>query len=754
MGETREAKRGRRGQGWSIVLGLLAWLASAAGLARAADLSLLAISSVSSLGTSGTGTSGSQLDIRHTLDLGYNREVTPAFGYRFRFLGSDDENRISTEAGRLRTANRFVEPRLDLMFHLPRLTLDVGGRVRETFTDSNQSPSFGQTDQFEYFRALYAPDRLPALSFQWERSAVQDDRSPRGQDQERQRLVAGITHALLDKLRLAYTFTNETTDDTVAGRNQVQRNHIGTANYSDTFFASRLTVDATYLINKLDTTERFSATTGAGGAALFPRILQGAARLTESTPTLAANNQVPAAAYTTETNATGTALTVNVPLVVNDGGTPNKNQSLAVGLPAGTTVSTLRLTVSPRAGDVRAISLQAAGITFQLFTGPTVDVRTVAINATAWTPAVILAVRPPSDTDLTPFFDIAFASTGGTLKVHVESDPQQVGAVQPLVVTQVEAFDTVAAAGAGRLTTSTLLQSVATGITARPFEMLFLTGNGTFSVNEQDPQGRRDESGTVSLTATGTPHRLLTATAVYQNSFNKSSDAQTPRSGQWNASLTLSSSPLSTLATALSGSRSETSVGGVTQTRQDSVNLNVALKPYRGLNLDLTGSATQGDNFTDGTQLRGFSAAVSANAILTPRLTGLSGYTIASNEVSGGLAPSSTVTNTGYLSLTYTVSRLLNANARWDFSSSSVGTHTVIQQYRLDVLPTPKTSVFLAYQRADQHGSAGAGATDSITLTARWNISRHLDYNVTGGFTHTAVGDNVYTVSTTLAFRL
>src|SRR3989304_5601381 len=83
----------------------------------------------------------------------------------------------------------------------------------------------------------------------------------------------------------------------------------------------------------------------------------------------------------------------------------------------------------------------------------------------------------------------------------------------------------------------------------------------------------------------------------------------------------------------LGGTRSENLLGGVLQTQTTSVGFNTALKPYRGLNVDLSSSTSQSQNFVDGTQTSGFSASLNANALLTPRLTGLFGVTLRTSEV-------------------------------------------------------------------------------------------------------------------------
>ncbi len=752
MARTRRREwRRQRGRPCAAA-GLLALALGAAAPAGAAELNLLVTSSANFAGGTVEGESTSQHSFTQTLDMNYNRSVTPVLSYRLRLRGSDNESTTSSASTRVSSTNRFIEPEADMSLAGPKYSLNGGARLRQTFVSGTQAQPLTLTENYEFLRAFFTPDLLPAFNFQFERTATTDDRTPATVHREDSRAIFGASYILAQKVNLAYTFTNQTNDDNVARRTQEQRSHVATANYTDAFFKDRLSVNGSYLFSRLDTTERFAPVVAAagGGPVLLPVVLSGAFSLTEFDPTVAAASKVPPAAYTTLTTSTSTTLNFSAPLLVNDGGTPNKNASIAVGLSPGASVTTVRLTVSPRAGDPRDISLQVQGITFQVFAATNPN-----INLAGWTQLSISSVTPP--TGLNAYFEIAFAAAAGTfLKIHVAGDAQQ-PALPPLTATAISAFSSVAPTGGAvttrRLTSGNTLQSLTGGITAQPITALTVAANATFTTNKQDPSGRRDDTGTYSLTATGTPHRLLTATGVYQASFTTSSDPQTPRTGTRLASLTLSSTPLPTLAASISGTLSENDTGGVTQNRTTAISFNTALKPYRNLNMDFTTTTSQAENFVDGTTTRGFSAALNANSALTDRLTGLFGYTFSSSQVTGGIAPSSVTSNTAYFSLTYTVSRFLNVNGRWDFSTSD-GNYTITQQYRLDVIPTLKTSILVTFLRTDQNAAGVSGSTNSASVAARWNISRHLDLSATGNVTRGITGDNVYSIFGTLAFRL
>jgi hypothetical protein len=748
MARTRGWGRHLQGLDRRIAAGLVGFALIASGPAGAEDLSLLVTSSTNLSEAKTAGQSASLQSFTQTLDMNYNRTVSPAFSYRLRLQGTDNEASLSAPSTSTSGSNRFVEPGGDLTLAGSHYSLNVGGRIRETFTSGSQTEPLRLQEDNEFLRLFFTPEHLPAFHVQLERTADTDDRSPRTVDQEATRAIFGANYTLAEKVNLAYTFTNETTDDTVAGRKQDQRTHVGTATYADSFFGDRLAVDGNYLISRLDTTERVTST-AVGGAVVVPVVLSGASSLLERDATVAAVNKIPPdpATYQTQTTSTSTALTFSIPLIVDSGGTLTLNQSIAVGLTPGTSVTTVRLTVSGRAGDTRDIGQQAAGVVLQVFT-----TTNPLINQAAWTLVPSSATLP---TTLNPFFEVSFAATSGNfIKIHIVGDNQQVGTVGPLTATQIAALTPIGGAGASpRVTTGNLLQSFGGGLTARPFEILTLNGNVTYTTNKQDPSGRQDNTGTYSFVAAATPHRLLTATGIYQASFATSNASQTPRTDTRNASLTLSSTPLSTLTTSLSGSRSENETDGVLQNRSDSIGFNTAMKPYRNLNVDFTTSLSQAKDFVVGTKFRQASVALNSNATLSPRLTGLFGYTFSVSDVTGGASPSSTTSHAASLSLTYTLSRFLNATGRWDLTNSA-GITTVTQQYRLDVIPTLKTSVFLTYLRTDQLGGATSGSQNNVTLTARWNISRYLDLNATGSFTRGFIGDTVYSLFTTLSFRL
>ncbi|HSD51487.1 MAG TPA: hypothetical protein VLG48_08765, partial [Candidatus Methylomirabilis sp.] len=674
MAGTRKGDRELPARAARILGGILALLLPASQVA-AEGLSLLATSGVSANGADAGGQSVSTVGLNQYLDVNYNRSVTPLLGYRLRFVGSANESWFSSGSTDIDSTAGSVEPIGEVTLTGGRYTLIVGGRLRESYTDTSQSPSILLTDDYEYIKGLFTPDLLPAFNFQFEHTGQQDDATPRGLDRDATRSILGASYTFAQKLNLAYTFTYQTEDNAVTGLSRDQYSNIGSASYADSFFQNRLSVDGSYFISQVNTTESGSAVVGAGGILLLPRILSGAFSLVEDTPTVAAGSKVPVASYTTLTTSTATTLGFSVPLVVDQGGTLGLNQSIAFGLTPGISVTTIRLTVSV---DARVTNGQVGGVSFQVLVG-----NSPAVNSTTWTAVSSTIVRRPTTVD--PFFEITIgATTGNFLKVHVAGDTQQ--GLGSLTATAVTALGPTAVVGQ-KVSLGSLVQNLVGGVTVRPIEALTLGGNVNYSTFEEDPSGRRDSNLTYAVTATGTPHRLLSATANYQNTSTDSDDPFTPTTGQWIGSLTLTSTPLPTLTASLSGSRTENSLGGNTQNRIDSLSLNTSLKPYRNLNTDVTASVVDAKSFLDGTEGRQYTAGVSANAILTPRLTGLLGYTFVENEVQGGIAPASATTNLGFLQLTYTISRLMNATGRWDFNTTN-GTTAVTQQYQLSLIPT------------------------------------------------------------------
>ncbi len=748
MAGTRKGDRVLSTRAARILGGILALLFLPASQVAAEGLNLLATSGVSVNGADAGGQSVSTVGLNQFLDVNYNRNVTPLLGYRLRLVGSANESWLSAGSTDTSATAGSIEPIGEVTLTGGRYSLIVGGRLRETFSDTSRAPSLQITDNYEYIKGLFTPDLLPAFNFQFEHVGQTDNGTPRSIDTNDTRSILGASYTFAQKLNLAYTFTYQTEDNSVARLSRDQYSNVGTASYSDSFFDNRLFVDGNYFISQVNTTERNSAFSGVGGITFLPRLLSGVSSLVEDNPTVAAASKVPPATYTTLTTSTATNLGITVPLVVNQGGTPNLNQSIAFGLTPGVSVTTIRLTVSPRAGDPRPIDQQAQGVTFQVYVGSNPNV-----NLTGWTAVPVASTTLP--TTVNPFFEITIGATSGNfLKIHVAGDTQQ-PALPPLTATAVSALGpTPGGGGAGQeVSFGSLVQNMVGGVTLRPIEALSIGGNVNYSTSQQDPSGRQDSNLTYSVTATGTPHQLLTATANYQNTSTDSNDPLTPTTGQWTGSLSLTSTPLPTLTASLSGSRSENSLGGVTQNRLDSFSFNTSLKPYRNLNTEVSAGVVDASNFVDDTTGRQYSVGVSANALLTPRLTGLFNYSFTSNQIQGGVASLSATTNQTSLQLTYTISRLVNATGRWDFNTTG-GTYAVTQQYQLSLIPTSKTTIVFTYQRVDQSTNQISGNTNSVTMSASWNISRYFDLSAFGSYILGLTGDSAYTLSTTLTFRL
>ena len=492
--------------------GALVWalVVAAASPALAADLNLLATSSVNAVGGTVGETSFSQESFINSLDANYNRPVTSLFSYRLRLLGSGDESRVSAGDSSLRTSSWFVQPEGDVTLSGPRYSLNLGGKYRESWFQNSLGGSRSQNEDYEFIRAFLTPELLPSLNMQLERNAQSDDLDPRSLDRERTRAVATLGYGLLgQRLLFGYTFTREAEDDEVTRLGRELLSQVGTVGFTDSYFDDRLSVNANYLVNWVETTEQFSAST-VGGVTVAPVVISGAFALTETNPTVPAVSKVPPASYTTLTSAVSTTLAITAPLVVDQGGAPNLNQSIAFGLTPGTSITTIRLTVAPRSGDPRDIALQAQGVTFQAFVG-----TNPGVNLTAWSAVPVLSVSPP--TTVNSYFEITIGATSGTfLKVHVAGDTQQ-PVLPPVTATAVTALSPAAAGGGStKVRTSNLLQFVNGSLTGTPIRDLTLGANASFSFNDQDPAGRQDTSGNYSFTATGTPHRpeLSGSTAV------------------------------------------------------------------------------------------------------------------------------------------------------------------------------------------------------------------------------------------------
>jgi hypothetical protein len=148
-------------------------------------------------------------NVRETLDVNWNRFISPVLGYRLS-LRAERLDGSSLVAGRgtetsTETLSLLLQPGLDLTLATPGLSINGGYRLRESFRDENSQSTLRLSERNAFLRLFYNPEQLPSVSLQLERSTSVDNRQPVARDEADTRFQAGSQWTLRD-LSLGYTF--------------------------------------------------------------------------------------------------------------------------------------------------------------------------------------------------------------------------------------------------------------------------------------------------------------------------------------------------------------------------------------------------------------------------------------------------------------------------------------------------------------------------------------------------------------------
>lgn len=663
------------------------------------------------------GTSRSEFEtISESADINWNKVVSPFISYRLMLRGDHSDSSLAVKGSRTResTATLF-QPAIDLTLTTPGLSLNAGGRIRELLTDGNQEDPRQLSDRNLFARLFYTPEALPSVTLQVDKLWSYDDSDPRTRDIVDTRYLAGIQYTWQD-LAANYTFTHHVAEDTVAERTQTTDNHVATLSYTRGFLDGRLRFQGSVSGNYSRSVQEFNV---PAEARVERRLATGLRAGVDLTP--ADSFDVPVVSE--PALAAGTA---NVPL----------ETSTAIGFELPTppqSVAEIRIAV---AADPPFSLPDNLGqfLAFEVFVSD--DPSRVT-----WTP--LGATGHFYDKDERRFVLTIPASSTRFFKIYVTRN--DFGAL--VRATGVVAADLESVRAGAELEESLKSGSVNVGLTFSPTPWLTAAYTGSFNVSQQEPEGVESQTGTHSVTVAVHPHALLTVTGTTQYSYSTSNQAEAEDATANLYSLTFSSSPLPTLTSALSFARNESRLGGELETRTDSASLTTAARLLPGLNLDSTYSIAKSEDFVQDRETLGHTVTLSMNAQWSPRVNTVGTYTFQRARTTPTPPEGRPIATTHAIAVgtTYTLSRFVNINTRLDYTTTDDGT-ALGQLFRIDLIPTPKTSLLLTYRRAESDQGGVDTSSDAVAVNVRWNISRYLDLSADYAFSENTTGDRVQKV--------
>lgn len=629
----------------------------------------------------------------------------------------------------------LVQPLADFTLASPGYSLNAGIRARELFSEGNEVDPLRLSDRNYFLRFFYVPLGLPTASVIIDRTTSVDDRKTL--DTAENRYQFSLQHTVGDA-NGSYAFSRTVNEDHILERTRTQDSHLGNLGYAGRFFGDHLAVQTTASVNQTTTTEEFLTT---GTAVVNRALARGLRADPDLTPTNSADACAPGFITCPVVTAPGLAAGGgNVPLL--------PFASVGFELTLREPIGEMEIAVAPEPPFTLPTNL-GSFVTFRVFS---TDDATL-VN---WTE--ILGVSLTYD-PLRTRFTLTFPSTTARFfKAYVSRN--DFGAL--VKATGVTTGTTINVTPGEERVSKNLAGSFTGGLIFTPVRWASASYNLTLSGNRQDPENITTWSGTHAGNVTVQVHRLLTVGGTVQYSFTSSDQPDFQPTTSTSYTLTLGSTPLPTLTTALTGARTENRIGGELENRTDAANLTVAAKVLPRLNADSTLGISRAEDFVAKQTTVFENFAVNLNAQVLPRVNSVFNYSVQRQEATPPIFGLDAVTVTHNIGggTTYTLSRVVNFTTRFDYIITPTAT-AFSQSYKVDWVPTEKTSLFVSYRKTTQEststlGPTVSGGSDSIIANIRWTVSRYLDLSANASYTKAVTGDSIQTVQSynlTAGFR-
>lgn len=704
----RLARRWALGGGCALAL---AWAAPAG----AQELhGLFSGSSSSTTSKSSQGTRAEFSTLREAMDLNWNKAVSPTLGYRLslRAERSDNMSTLSGATGPATTSQSssvLFQPLVDVTLASPGYTLNVGGRLRELFTEDSRGEETTLTERNGFARFFYSPEQLPSLALQMDMTTSEDDRRPQTRDETDTRYQLGSQYTLGGLVNLAYNLSRQVHEDRLTQRTETHDAHTGSAGFAAKFLDDALSVQADVSLNYTRTLEEFFV---PGTARVSRSLARGLRADPDASPASSADFPL----VTESALLSGSA---NVPLALLS--------AIGFGLAAPEAVAEVEVSLAGEGLFVLPETL-ATVLVFRIF---------VTDDATLTTWTEVGSVSGTFDR-LQSRMRLTFASTTARFfKLYVTRN--DFGAL--VKATGLAAPRTTTVTAGSELSRTSQGGTVSGGISYTPIKMLTAAYNVTLSTSTQEPEAIEATSGSHALSLTVRPHRLVTTTATYQYSFSGSNQTGAQDTEQTSYSANVGWTPLPTLSTTLTVARNESSSGGVLDTRSDAANVAAAAKVFPGLNLDSSFAISKAQSFATQQEVLGQDLSFRATAQILRWISTTGNYGVQIRETTPAPVGTEPVVVTHSLGggTVYTLSRLVNFTTRFDYAIGA-DTTSLSQQYKIDWVPTSKTSFFVSYVTSQSKSGDISAGSDTITLNGRWSVNRALDISADYSFSRSTTG--------------
>jgi hypothetical protein len=239
---------------------------------------------------------------------------------------------------------------------------------------------------------------------------------------------------------------------------------------------------------------------------------------------------------------------------------------------------------------------------------------------------------------------------------------------------------------------------------------------------EDDPRFSSTISKNYGIAATWHAHRLLTAVLrgqlneAYDNDFDTDSASQS-------YSLSLNSSPLDTLSTSLTFTRSESYLFEIKNSVNDSVLFSVGAQLYRDVNMSTDLGYSRSQTLSTGDQASSKYISGSIDTTLTKELAGTLryNYSIKTSDEESTKSFSSSAT------VTYRPGRFINFSGDFNYAASE-GSTSISSVLTAGWRPVPV--IYLSGNYSHSTSKPEGSTSDALYLNGTWHVKKFMDINM------------------------
>ncbi|MGE5303060.1 MAG: hypothetical protein ACM3TN_07000 [Alphaproteobacteria bacterium] len=703
------------------------------GSAQAQDLNALFSSSSTLINSTSEGTTTDLKSFTQTLDLNWNKTISPTLRYRLTLRGEDDRNQTQVGSDLTRSSTTQYEPILDATLSSSAFSLNAGYRLKGQYTDGSEQAGIWLNERRWFTRFFLTPQDLPRFTFQVDRFTKENNEHPQSINETDTRYQLGTNYDY-GGATFSYLFSDHLNDNLVVGQNRDQKVNTANLGYTGTSLWGWLDVLAGYSINYSTTHEEFSK---SGVAEVEQPLSRGLKAAADFTPL--DSSDVPL---------------INDPGLISGGASVPLDLNISIGFEQLSQppkpVSQIRINLMAVPPFIIPNNLQTF-LKLRVFVTDKADPNSI----NAW---VEIGGYSQNWNSLEGRFELTWPSsptpppTARFVKVWVDANP--FGA--SIQATKITALNLEAVTGGTKRDQNTLANNVNGSFTIRPpmrpWTISAISYDFSLSHIMEQPGAIRNISGTQTARLVAEPYKYVTSTFTYQHNFSDTNQEGSKQTTADLSSVVFTFAPLPTLTNSLTYAHNDNRGDGKLEQRTDTGSLNASARLYRNLNVDATYSLSKSQDFLIDQKTLTQGGSINANATLTQRLNATLGYSLNWSQTEKPDENTSQLTHTLNGSFTYTISRLLNFNVRYDFLTGNDVT-SFTQDYRVDWSPTAKLSGFVDYRRTQQQSGGERTSSDAVGVNGRWNLSRYLNFDANFLFFNNSDGNKVFGFSGRVQLR-